>query len=171
MLAAGDAAREMGYTVLLLTSRITGEARAVAGFLAGIAADISQAGIPVRKPACIISGGEPVVILRGTGKGGRNQEMALAFLAEIRRRPELYRGVSFLAASTDGSDGPTDAAGAFATLELLDRARRSGLRPEPFLDDNDSYHFFDAVNGLFRTGPTRTNVCDLHILMVDDPDP
>jgi hydroxypyruvate reductase len=119
-----------------------------------------------RKPACIISGGEPVVTLKGSGKGGRNQEMALAFLAEIQRQPDLFHGVTFLAAATDGNDGPTDAAGALASLVLLQRAQSQGLSIGDFLGNNDAYNFFEAIGGLFKTGPTNTNVCDLHILLV-----
>lgn len=101
MRAAGEAARSLGYGVTFLTSRITGEAREVAKMLAAIAADVAQSNMLAQKPACIISGGEPVVTLKGDGKGGRNQEMALAFLVELQRHPELFHGVTFLAASTD----------------------------------------------------------------------
>lgn len=167
MRAAGEMGQKLGYKVIYLTSRITGEAKEVARLLAGVAADISQTEMLSKKPVCIISGGEPVVTLKGTGKGGRNQEMALAFLAEIQRHPEMYQGVTFLAASTDGNDGPTDAAGAFASLNLLHRAEKKALSVNDFLSNNDSYHFFEAINGLFKTGPTNTNVCDLHLLLVN----
>ena len=113
-MAAGEKARQLGYNPAFLTSRITGEAREVAKFIGGIALDVKAADMIAKKPACVISGGEPVVTLRGCGKGGRNQEMALAFLAEMERRPDAFQGIHFLAASTDGNDGPTDAAGAFA---------------------------------------------------------
>jgi hydroxypyruvate reductase len=166
--AVGEAARRMGYSVVLLTSRVTGEAREAARFLAGIGADVAATGMLTGRPACIVSGGEPVVTLRGPGKGGRNQEMALAFLAEIRRSPDLFRGVTFLAASTDGNDGPTDAAGAFASPDLLRLTGDRGLSIDASLEANDSYTFFEALGGLFKTGPTNTNVCDLHILLVED---
>ncbi|MFH0780971.1 MAG: glycerate kinase [Pseudomonadota bacterium] len=168
MQAAGEAARTLGYGVTFLTSRITGEAREVAKMLAAIAADVSQGNMLARKPACIISGGEPVVTLKGSGKGGRNQEMALAFLAELQRHLELFHGVTFLAASTDGNDGPTAAAGAFASWKLLQLAEQQGLSINIYLDNNDSYHFFEAIDGLLVTGPTNTNVCDLHILLIED---
>ena len=135
-------------------------------FLAGIARDVRQSGMLVTPPACVILGGETVVTLVGKGKGGRNQEMALAFLAEMEHDPEAGRDIAFLSASTDGSDGPTDAAGAFASATLLARAREAGLSMQEALRDNDSYHFFAALDGLYKTGPTRTNVCDLHILIV-----
>ncbi len=166
MLAAGETAGKMGYSVTYLTSRIIGEAREVAKMLSGIAADVAQSNMLSPKPACIISGGEPVVTLKGTGKGGRNQEMALAFLAEIKRHPELFQEVTFLAASTDGNDGPTEAAGAFASHHLLRLAVDRGLSINDYLVNNDSYNFFEAIDGLFKTGPTNTNVCDLHILLI-----
>jgi len=169
MAAAGTMARSLEYDVVFLTSRITGEAKEVAKFLSGIAIDTALSDMLAKKPVCIISGGEPVVNLQGTGKGGRNQEMALAFLEEIRRSPELFGNVTFLAASTDGNDGPTDAAGAFASIEILNRAVAAGLSINEYLRNNDSYHFFEAVNGLYKTGPTNTNVCDLHMILIDGP--
>jgi hydroxypyruvate reductase len=114
-----------------------------------------------------LSGGEPVVQLRGSGKGGRNQEMALAFLLEMIRNRNLCRAMTFLAASTDGNDGPTDAAGAFADQSTIQTAMKADLDPNSFLENNDSYHFFQACDGLFKTGPTNTNVCDLHISLID----
>ncbi len=169
MSAAGAKAESLGYKVVFLTSRITGEAKEVAKFLAGITADTAAFDMLAPKPVCIISGGEPVVTLQGKGKGGRNQEMALAFLGEIRRNPELFNGVTFLAASTDGNDGPTDAAGAFASVEILQRAVSSGLSIDEYLKNNDSYHFFEKIHGLCKTGPTNTNVCDLHVILIGSP--
>ncbi len=167
LLAACDQARELGYNVAPLTCLLTGEAREVAKFLAGIALDVRRTEMLVKKPACVILGGETVVTLTGEGKGGRNQEMALAFLAELERDPEHGRGIGFLSASTDGSDGPTDAAGAYASSLMLDRAREAGLSTAAALKANDSYHFFEALGGLYKTGPTMTNVCDLHMLLVE----
>lgn len=166
MAAAREKAVQLGYNVVSLTSRVTGEAGEIARLHAAVAADVATAELLVAKPACVLSGGEPVVTLQGSGKGGRNQEMALTFLREIERQPGLYRGVSYLAASTDGNDGPTDAAGAFASLELLDNAKTAGLSIEEYLRNNDSYHFFEKIDGLYKTGPTNTNVCDLHITLV-----
>ena len=174
--AAAEAARDLGYPAVRLTRRATGEARELARTLAAVAADAATAGMLVSPPACILSGGEPTVTLRGTGKGGRNQEMALAVLQEMAAAPELFASVAFLAAATDGTDGPTDAAGAFADLDLLKRARQCGLDPAVHLANNDAYPFFDAIDGLLKTGPTRTNVCDLHLMLIgisgtadDDP--
>jgi hydroxypyruvate reductase len=164
--AAARQAERMGYRVRALTSRIGGEAREVARLLAGIALDVKNEGLLVERPACVIAGGEPVVTLRGKGKGGRNQEMALAFLSEMEGDPDAWRGVFFLAASTDGNDGPTDAAGAFADVDLLLEARRMGIDLRGHLADNDAYRFFDRIGGLLRTGPTNTNVCDLQVLLV-----
>ena len=166
LMAACDAARNLGYNVAPLTSQLTGEAREVAKFLAGIALDVRRTGMLVKPPACIILGGETVVTVTGEGKGGRNQEMALAFLAELEHDPESGRNIEFLSASTDGSDGPTDAAGAFASEPMLARAKAAGLSMPDALKANDSYHFFEALEGLYKTGPTRTNVCDLHILLL-----
>lgn len=167
LLAACDKARELCYNVAPLTCLLTGEAREVAKFLAGIALDVRRSEMLVKRPACIILGGETVVTLIGEGKGGRNQEMALAFLAELERDPEHGRGISFLSASTDGSDGPTDAAGAYASAMMLKRAQAAGLSTAAALGANDSYHFFEAIEGLYKTGPTMTNVCDLHMLLVE----
>lgn len=165
VVAAGEKARELGYNLILLTSCVTGEARELAKFIGGIARDAKTADMIAKKPVCVISGGEPVVTLRGSGKGGRNQEMALALLAEMERRPAEFQGIYFLAASTDGNDGPTDAAGAFAYPELVDRAKNRGVSIAGHLRDNDSYRFFEKTGGLYKTGPTLTNVCDLHILL------
>ena len=167
LLAACEKARELGYNVAPLTCQLTGEAREVARFLSGIGQDVRRTGMLVARPACVIVGGETVVTLTGDGKGGRNQEMALAFLAEMERDPEQGRGIAFLSASTDGTDGPTDAAGAYASPAMLRRARAAGLSLSGALKANDSYHFFEAIGGLYKTGPTRTNVCDLHMLLVE----
>jgi hydroxypyruvate reductase len=164
--AAAVEARRRGYQVITLSSRIVGEAREVAKVLAGIAIDCAVQSTIASPPVCILSGGEPVVQIRGKGKGGRNQEMALAYLMEMERHHSLCEQVSFLAASTDGNDGPTDAAGAFADLELLERARSKQLDLGAYLNNNDSYHFYDRIDGLLKTGPTNTNVCDLHAALV-----
>ena len=119
-----------------------------------------------RKPACLLFGGETTVTLRGDGLGGRNQEMALAMLEEMAAAPEALREVSVLCASTDGTDGPTDAAGAFASHESLLAADAKALHPPEYLRRNDSYHFFESLDCLFKSGPTNTNVCDIQIVLV-----
>jgi hydroxypyruvate reductase len=166
MLAACETAASLGYNVAPLTCMLTGEAREAAKFISGIAQDVRRREMLVKRPACVILGGETVVTLFGEGKGGRNQEMALAFLAQMDLDEERGRGIHFLSASTDGSDGPTDAAGAFASTDILERAKSAGLSLADSLRNNDSYHFFERIDGLFKTGPTMTNVCDLHILLV-----
>jgi len=166
VMAAKECARSFGYNAVALTCSLTGEAREAARFLFAIAHDVRNIGLLSDKPALIIAGGETVVTLNGSGKGGRNQEMALAFLAELALDEDNGKGIFFLSASTDGSDGPTDAAGAFASAEVLNLARRAGLSPESYLRNNDSYHFFDKIGQLLRTGPTKTNVCDLHLVAI-----
>lgn len=165
LLAAEARARALGYRTLVLTSRLTGEAREAALLLLGVGEDVARRGFPLAPPACVIAGGETTVTLRGRGKGGRNQELALAAMARMlqaRASPRLL----LLAASTDGNDGPTDAAGAFASVGLAEAARARGLEPEPFLTENDSYAFHDRAGTLIRTGPTHTNVSDVAILLV-----
>jgi glycerate 2-kinase len=166
LIAAADEAKRLGYSTLVLSSRLTGEAREVAHFMIAIGKDIAVSGFPLARPACVVTGGETTVTLRGGGKGGRNQEMALAFLAALQESSKDGNDLFFLAASTDGTDGPTDAAGAFASSALLRKARAAALDPAGYLAENDSYHFFDACGGLIRTGPTRTNVCDIQLLLV-----
>ncbi len=101
------------------------------------------------------------MVVKGSGLGGRNLEFALVFAMEIAG----IEGVSLLSAGTDGTDGPTDAAGAIVDGETIPRARAMGLSPEKFLAENDSYNFFNQVGGLFITGPTGTNVMDIQIVI------
>jgi glycerate-2-kinase len=117
-------------------------------------------------PDCLISGGEPTVTLveeSHRGKGGRNQQLALAALTHLVD----CHGIALLSAGTDGEDGPTDAAGAFVTEEVIGAAREQRLDARDFLRRNDAYHFFQRAAGLFITGPTQTNVCDLRVVVVD----
>ena len=170
-LAALDAARReaqaQGWPTLALSSQIVGEAREVAKVYLAIGSDIARHGVAATAPCCVIGGGETTVTLRGDGSGGRSQEMALTFLTESAEHAERRR-LHFLAASTDGTDGPTDATGAFADPTVYDAAQRLGLNPRQYLDRNDSYTFFDRVGGLLRTGPTRTNVGDLQMLLITE---
>ena len=166
--AACTEAESLGYAPVVLSSRITGEAREVGRVYAAVALDqrrFRDLG-PGDRPVCLLAGGETTVRVRGRGRGGRNQECALAFLAELAGAGSAAEGIHFLAASSDGTDGPTDAAGAFASLPLLAESRRLGLEPAAFLRENDSYGFFERVGGLLRTGPTNTNVCDYQICLV-----
>ena len=114
------------------------------------------------KPACLIAGGETTVTLRGDGNGGRNQELALAAALHLDGWP----AITLLSGGTDGTDGPTDAAGALVDGATLARARAMDLQARAFLDRNDAYHFFQALDDLVITGPTGTNVMDLQILLI-----
>jgi hydroxypyruvate reductase len=166
--AARREAAALGYAPVVLSSRIAGEAREVGKVYAAIALDqrcFRDLGAGGRA-TCILGGGETTVRVRGQGRGGRNQECALGFLEELAGAGPAAEGLHFLAASSDGTDGPTDAAGAFASLALLEKSRRLGLEPADFLARNDSYGFFDRIGGLLRTGPTNTNVCDYLICLV-----
>lgn len=166
--AAKAMAKALGYATAVLSSRIVGEAREVARVYAAIALDQKRLRclVPAGKPACILGGGETTVTLRGGGQGGRNQECALAFLAELQEAAEAAREIYFLSASTDGSDGPTDAAGAFASYDAVIRSRELGMSILEYLRANDSYRFHQAMGGLLKTGPTNTNVCDYQICLV-----
>lgn len=166
LLAAADKARDLGYTVSPITARLCGEARHAAKTIADIARDTATSDMFTPKPACLIFGGETVVTLTGTGKGGRNQEIALAFLHDMKGWDDEKMKVAFLAASTDGNDGPTDAAGAFADAEILQKATAFNLSTQAALNANDAYTFFDTLNALHKTGPTNTNVCDLQIVLI-----
>ena len=156
--AAARRARELGLRTLVLSSSIAGEAREIARMHAAIAREVAESGRPLRPPACIVTGGETTVTLRGAGKGGRNQEFALAAALDIAG----LDNVVVFSAGTDGTDGPTDAAGAIADGDTLRRkpdARRH-------LDANDSYHYFEALGDLVVTGPTNTNVADVRIVLI-----
>ena len=160
--AAREAAEARGYTTLLLASTLEGEARHIARMHAAIAQEICQTGQPVLPPACVISGGETTVTVRGTGKGGRSQEFALAAALHIAG----LDGTVVLSGGTDGTDGPTDAAGALVDGRTVARAEALGLQPEAFLHRNDAYPFFQALDDLLLTGPTGTNVMDVYVVLV-----
>lgn len=170
--AASRQASALGYRALILSSAIEGETREVAKVHAGIAKEVLASGHPIAAPACILSGGETTVTLRGPGKGGRNQEFALALALDIRQLP----GIAVLSAGTDGTDGPTDAAGAFADGTTCSRAEQLGLNPRAALDDNDAYPFFERLGDLLITGATQTNVMDVRVMLIapsppSSPDP
>jgi glycerate 2-kinase len=155
--AALAAARVEGFNTLLLTTFLQAEAREAGRMLAAIARELAATGQPLPRPACIVAGGETTVTLRGAGNGGRNQELALAAVADLAGLPD----VALVALATDGGDGPTDAAGAVVTGTTLDRAHALGLDPAAHLARNDAYPFFAALGDLLRPGPTETNVNDL----------
>lgn len=162
LFAAAAEARALGYKPLILSSFIQGEAREIALALVGIGKEMTVTGNPISPPACILAGGETTVTIRGPGKGGRNQELALAAAIAL----EVWPGIALLSAGTDGTDGPTDAAGAFADGDTCKEALQKGINPVEYLLNNDSYNFFDQLGQLFKTGPTRTNVMDLICLLV-----
>jgi glycerate 2-kinase len=153
---------ELGYDTLILSTFIEGETRDVARVHAAIAKEILSSGNPINRPACVLSGGETTVTIRGKGKGGRNQEFSLAAAMDI----DGTGNIVVLSAGTDGTDGPTDATGAIADGATVSRARELGMDPSHYLRENDSYHFFEALDDLIITGPTYTNVMDLRIMLV-----
>jgi glycerate 2-kinase len=160
--AAELRARRMGMNTMILSSSVSGESREIAHFYAAIAREIRNHESPIKPPACVIAGGETTVTIKGQGRGGRCQELALAAAIELYQIP----GAVFLAAGTDGVDGPTDAAGAIADSSTMARSRKLKLDPEQLLADNDSYKFFRELGDLIITGPSGTNVMDVHILLV-----
>jgi len=160
--AAQRKAEELGYNCLILSTFVEGETKEVARVHAAVAKEILQTGNPVPRPACVISGGETTVTIRGKGLGGRNQEFVLAAAIDI----DELENVVILSGGTDGTDGPTDAAGAIADGLTKNRALEKGMNAEQYLQENDSYHFFEPLGDLLITGPTHTNVMDLRLVMV-----
>lgn len=154
-------ARSMGYNVVNLSSYIEGEARYVGYTLAGVLRGVVLKSKPTPKPTVILAGGETTVTVKGDGVGGRNQELTLAASIKIRG----LRGVAVASMGTDGVDGPTDAAGAVADGCTYDRALALGLKPEEYLDRNDSYSFFSKLGDCIFTGPTGTNVNDVMVMV------
>src|SRR2546427_1259337 len=162
-LAAASAMSKAGYRTQILSIQITGEAREVGQIFGSIARGIRENGLPYHSPAALIAGGETTVTVRGKGKGGRNQELALAAAMKIRGS----EGVVVAAFSTDGIDGRTDAAGAVADGSTITRSLRLRMDLEEYLRNNDSYQYFSKLKDLVITGPTGTNVNDITILAVD----
>ncbi|MDO9509426.1 MAG: DUF4147 domain-containing protein, partial [Thermovirgaceae bacterium] len=153
--------RQRGYKTLLLTTSLSCEAREAGSFLAAIAREVRASGNPLPPPCAIILGGETVVHLRGKGKGGRNQEMALAAALGIARLPDTV----VVSVGSDGTDGPTDAAGGIVDGNTMADLARIGIDAEEMLAANDSWTALDACGGLVVTGPTGTNVNDLSIII------
>jgi len=162
--AAKRTAEELGFRTDIISSELTGEAREAGRWLAARLREHKiRKAERIREPLCLISGGETTVTVHGSGKGGRNMELALAFAIEI----EGMDGVTLLSAGTDGTDGPTDATGAFADSETVKTAKGAGVDPMEYLNNNDSYNFFKKTDGLFITGPTGTNVMDIQIALMN----
>ncbi|KPJ52752.1 hypothetical protein AMJ39_06975 [candidate division TA06 bacterium DG_24] len=162
--AAKLEAESLGYRAHILSSTVEGETRDVARDHVAIVNRIRKSGTPVSSPCCLISGGETTVTVRGRGMGGRNQEFALAAAIEL----DGVGGVVVLSAGTDGTDGPTEAAGAIADGRTVRRAREQGIDAARALEENDSHTFFSALGDLVVTGPTNTNVMDIHLLLVQE---
>jgi len=160
--SAMRAAQKAGFNSMLLTTYLRGEAREAGRFLAGIIAEIVATGNPIQRPACIILGGETTVTIHGDGLGGRNQEMALGAVRDLAG----LQKVLLVTLGTDGEDGPTDAAGAWVTGDTLAKSVQSGMNPDQYLDNNDAYHYFEALGQLIQIGPTGTNVNDIAFLFV-----
>ncbi len=171
--AAGDEARRRGYTPKsVAATQLEGDANEVGHQLA-------ESAMRMRRepgPDCLIWGGEPTVRLVPSdqrGKGGRNQQLALAALTYLQEVPSPSEsqgplaGMVLLSGGTDGEDGPTDAAGAWVDQSVADAARVAGMSPHDYLGRNDAYHFFEPLDALIKTGPTHTNVCDVRVAVVD----
>jgi glycerate-2-kinase len=160
--ALADAAARSGIRPLVLSTSMIGEAREAARLFGAIAREIVINGRPLSRPACVIAGGELTVTVRGKGLGGRAQEFALAAAQEIAGLSNVW----IIAFGTDGTDGPTDAAGAVVDGQTLARAKRRGVNLVEALEQNDAYHCFKKLHGLIVSGPTGTNVNDLYLLLV-----
>ncbi len=159
--AAVQQAKANGVNGQLLSTFIEGEAREIGKAVAGLAKGLIRDEGDLKRPACFVLGGETTVTLTGEGKGGRNQEMALAVAIAL----EGWVNTLVVCLATDGTDGPTDAAGAFADGDTVARARQLGLDPQVYLERNDAYNFFSALDQLIMTGPTQTNVNDLIFIL------
>ncbi|MBW8684403.1 glycerate kinase type-2 family protein [Chitinophaga rhizophila] len=155
--AAQITANQLGYDTQILTTTATGSVTSLANYLISTAQEWEG-----KKPACLLMGGESTVTVTGSGKGGRNQQLALEAGILLHKLP----GILLLSAGTDGTDGPTDAAGAFADQDLMLHATAEGLNATAFLQQHDAYHFFEKAGGLVKTGPTQTNVMDIMLVII-----
>ena len=161
--AVAARARNAGYAPLILSSSMEGEAREVGIVHAGIARQVVQYAQPLQAPCVILSGGETTVTVRGHGRGGRNTEFLLSLAIALQGQARVHA----LAVDTDGIDGTEDNAGALIAPDTLSRAALAGLDPKALLADNDGYTLFQQLGDLVVTGPTRTNVNDLRIILVE----
>ncbi len=160
--SAKDKAAEIGYSPLILTDKLRGDVENAAQWLFE-----QTTGRKSKDINCLICGGETTVVVKGNGLGGRNMELALRFGLLIENR----QNICMLSAGTDGTDGPTDAAGAVVDSASMAEARGRGLHPEDYLKNNDSYNFFKKAGGLLVTGPTGTNVMDIQVVLIGEDDP
>jgi glycerate 2-kinase len=164
--AAAAQARAAGWACHILSDAMEGEARELGAAHAALALSVAQRGVPFAAPCIILSGGEATVTVRGSGRGGRNTELALALGLALEGRAGSER-IHALSAGTDGLDGHAGAAGAWLTPTTLGQARALGLKPRAHLDDNDSARVFEAVQALLVTGPTHTNINDFRAIVVE----
>lgn len=164
LMAAANVASRAGVTPLILGDAIEGEAREVGKVMAGIAKQVQQYDQPATKPAVLISGGETTVTVRKKGgRGGRNAEFLLGFAAACNLDDEFYA----LSADTDGIDGTEDNAGVLWTPRIALQAKQNALSCEHYLDNNDAWSFFNALDALITTGPTHTNVNDFRAIIIN----
>ncbi|WGS66052.1 glycerate kinase [Marinitoga aeolica] len=162
--SAINKAKELGYNTLLLTTTLNCEAKEAGKFFANIALEELKSDNPIKKPCAIIAGGETVVSVKGNGLGGRNQELAYSFALEV----EGLNNIVFASIGTDGTDGPTDAAGGIVDGNTILSLRKKVIDPLVFLENNDTYNGLKEANALLKLGPTGTNVNDLMILLVGE---
>jgi len=165
--AAKKEAENLGFTSFILTLSDHGEAKEVARNYISLLINILRSGKTCRFPVCLLSGGELTVSVKSRGKGGRNQEFVLASIIEMDRKKAGAESFLILSIGSDGIDGPTDAAGAWAGPLTLEKVRNLSLNPVSYLKNNDSYNFFRKAGGLIKTGPTHTNVMDFRLFIID----
>jgi glycerate-2-kinase len=164
--AAKHEAEKRGFEPIFLSSSDGGEARRTAAGYAAFLAELACSAAQLPRPLCLLAGGELTVTVKGRGRGGRNTEFVLAALVEMARAEVEGLDWLILSLGTDGIDGPTDAAGAYADVMTIKTAAALGLDPAAYLDDNDSYYFFKQTGNLIVTGPTGTNVMDLRLFLL-----
>lgn len=158
-----DVVQQLGYDSKVLNTRLSGEAKQVGINIISDAIDFLEHGAEVGKKYCLIYGGETTVQVVGLGKGGRNQEMVLSAAIKLSG----HKGIAMLSCGSDGNDGPTDAAGACCDWTTIERGNELGMIAEEFLIENDSYNYFDKLDDLIITDPTKTNVMDVQIILID----
>ena len=164
---AAEAARELGYTPVVVDYAMEGEARDVAAKMVRLAGEYCENKHDIAPPVCLLAGGETTVTIKGNGKGGRNQEFALAAAIEISELQEHRERLCVMSLGTDGTDGPTDAAGALVFPDTVARSDEQSALARQALAENNAYEFFTNTDTLLKTGPTRTNVMDVVAILVD----
>ena len=158
-----DAALQLGYDSKILNTQLSGESKQVGINIISDAIEFLEHGAEVGKKYCLMYGGETTVHVVGTGKGGRNQEMVLSAAIKLSG----HKGIALLSCGSDGNDGPTNAAGAYCDWTTIGRGKELGIVAEDYLLKNDSYNYFDQLDDLIITGPTKTNVMDIQIVLIN----